>query len=190
MSKRPEEGRKLEGHSYDGIEELDHSLPTWWLASFYGTVIFAVVYFVHYSLGEGTSIQEEYDRARAQHDTAQLVSRASAPALSDADLTAIAKDPARVQAGVEIYRTRCLACHGDQAQGGIGPNLTDAFWLHGGKPAQILASITNGVLDKGMPPWGPQLKPEEIQSVTAFVLSVKGTRPTGAKAPQGTEEKE
>ena len=83
-----------------------------------------------------------------------------------------------------------VACHGDKGQGGIGPNLTDDYWLHGGKLAQIAATITNGVSDKGMPPWGPMLSGEQIKSLAVFVKSLHGTNPPGAKAPQGELEKD
>jgi cytochrome c oxidase cbb3-type subunit 3 len=41
------------------------------------------------------------------------------------------------------------------------------------------------VPDKGMPPWGPVLTPEEIHSVVAYIHSIRGSKPAGAKAPQG-----
>jgi len=103
---------------------------------------------------------------------------------------AMAKDPAKVKAGRELFQVRCIACHGAAGQGIIGPNLTDEYWLHGGKLAEITHTITNGVPDKGMPPWGPVMSSEQIHFVVAYIRSIRGTNPAGAKAPQGELYKE
>ena len=82
-------------------------------------------------------------------------------------------------------RRDCAPCHRPDGGGLIGPNLTDDYWLHGGRPTEILQTITDGVLDKGMPPWGKTLKPEQLTAVAAYVLSLHGTNPPNPKAPQG-----
>jgi cytochrome c oxidase cbb3-type subunit 3 len=85
-----------------------------------------------------------------------------------------------------VFVKNCAACHGDHGQGLIGPNLTDDNWLHGqGVPADIVKTISEGVAEKGMPPWGPVLKPEEIVGATAYIRSLHGSNPAGAKEPQG-----
>jgi cytochrome c oxidase cbb3-type subunit 3 len=179
-------------HEYDGIQELDNSLPGWWLGLFYLCIAFAVVYFGYYVLGGGPTLTQEYLAEKANWQ--QLQSKTAAPssggALDDAGLIALAKNAARVKSGQSVYMGKCLACHGKEGQGGIGPNLVDDHWIHGGKPTQIVKVITDGVNDKGMPPWGPQLKPEEIQDLFAFIRSIRGTHPAGAKAPQGEVYKE
>jgi cytochrome c oxidase cbb3-type subunit 3 len=100
------------------------------------------------------------------------------------------KDSAKVKAGKDLFQVRCVACHGASGQGLIGPNLTDEYWLHGGKLTDISNTITNGVSDKGMPPWGPVMTADQIHSVVAFIRSIRGTNPSGAKAPQGELYKE
>jgi cytochrome c oxidase cbb3-type subunit 3 len=42
-----------------------------------------------------------------------------------------------------------------------------------------------GVLDKGMLNWGKILPPEQVNAVTAYVVSLHGTNPPNPKAPQG-----
>jgi cytochrome c oxidase cbb3-type subunit 3 len=79
--------------------------------------------------------------------------------------------PEAVAAGKEIYTANCVACHGPTMQGGIGPSLVDTVWIHGGNPEQILATITNGVPEKGMLTWGPILGPEKVAQVAAYVVS-------------------
>ena len=73
--------------------------------------------------------------------------------------------PAAIAAGEAVYKANCVACHGAELQGGIGPNLVDSSWIHGSKPEEIVATITNGVAAKGMPTWGPILGNEKIGQV-------------------------
>ena len=186
----PPEGHKLEGHSYDGIDELDNSLPRWWLWSFYLTIIFSIGYFAYYSVGNGPTLVKEYEDAKGEYEIAQSAKKDSVKIASEDELKAFLKDPARIKAGRDIFQSKCIACHGVQGQGGIGANLTDDYWLHGGKLSEILKSVTNGVLDKGMPPWGPVLKQDELYSVAVFVKSLRGSNPPGAKAAQGELVKE
>lgn len=74
----------------------------------------------------------------------------------------------------------CAACHGQSGAGGqIGPNLTDAEWLHGdGSNEFIVGIVTNGVpiakKSPGMmpPKGGAPLTPEQIRAVAAYVYSL------------------
>jgi cytochrome c oxidase cbb3-type subunit 3 len=108
--------------------------------------------------------------------------------VTDEQELAVFHDPAQVAAGRQLFAVRCAVCHGASAQGVIGPNLTDDYWLHGGKPSQIVATITNGVPDKGMVTWKGVLSPDEIKQAAAYVMSIHGSKPAGAKAPQGALE--
>ena len=76
------------------------------------------------------------------------------------------------------------ACHLDQGQGSVGPNLTDDFWIHGCKPMDLLNTVNNGVAAKGMPAWLNQLGPSRTMSAVAYVLTLKDTNVPG-KAPEG-----
>ena len=118
----------------------------------------------------------------------QLARMADQP-ITNETLSLMATVPNRVDAGHEIFKTFCVVCHMDQGQGNVGPNLTDDYWLHGGRPMDIYKTITDGVPDKGMVAWGGQLGPARVQDVTAFVLSIKGTHVAG-KEPQGDLEAE
>ena len=91
-----------------------------------------------------------------------------------------------IQDGYRIHVRYCAACHGPALQGRTGPNLVDAYWIHGrGSSEDILDLLKKGVSEKGMPAWETVLTPQELVAVTAFVLSVKGTQPADAKGPQG-----
>lgn len=168
-------------HEYDGIEEADNRLPNWWLATFYGSIVFAAAYFFYYHVYEmAPPTSEEY--------ATELASRASeeAAAVDEPTLLAAAQDAAIVAQGREVFATNCVACHGEQAQGVIGPNLTDDRWIHGGSPLEIHATVRNGVQIEGrqMPAWGPVLGARPVQAVVAYVLSIRDTNVAG-RAPEG-----
>jgi cytochrome c oxidase cbb3-type subunit 3 len=184
------EEHRLEGHTYDGIEELDHPLPKWWTNLFYLTIFFSLGYFAYYGTGEGPSLLEEYQQHQHQLELTELAQLAKMKVLTEPELRAFLKEPTRLKNGQGIFQTRCASCHGAEGQGGIGPNLTDEYWIHGGKMTDILQVVTKGVLDKGMPPWGGVLSQDELHSVVAFVKSLKGTHPPNPKAPQGEIFKE
>src|SRR5690606_34102025 len=94
-------------------------------------------------------------------------------------------DPAMVSAGAATYKAVCAACHNDQGQGLIGPNLTDDYWMHGGTNEAIFTSISKGIPDKGMPPWEASLTAEQRAQLVAFIRSVRGVDAPNAKEPQG-----
>jgi cytochrome c oxidase cbb3-type subunit 3 len=100
-------------------------------------------------------------------------------------LLAGVKDPPVLDMGAARFARSCAACHGAQAQGLIGPNLTDDRWIHGGSVEQIFQSIAKGWPAKGMPPWGRVVRPEELSALVAHVRSLQGSNPSNAKPPEG-----
>lgn len=175
---------------YDGIEEHDNRLPNWWLATLFIAIIFSVFYWYYYQVtGAGPSQYEALKQEQTQ--LAALAKKnpgPSANALNQA-LAALARDPQVVARGEVIFKANCVVCHGQKGEGSIGPNLTDKHWLHGGHPAEIYETITQGVIEKGMLAWGPTLGDDKVKDVTAFVLSLKNSNVAGGKAAQGEEEK-
>ena len=101
----------------------------------------------------------------------------------------IANDANSIDLGERIYNNNCYACHGQFGQGGIGPNLTDNYSLHGGSKKEIAKVIQfGGTPGKGMIAWRHVLSPEDIGQVTAYVYALKGTNPDNAKAPEGEQD--
>ncbi len=187
-----EEGLVLD-HNYDGIKELDHMLPRWWVWLFYGTMIFAVWYAGYYMSGFGPTPQEEL--AGAMREIEALSPKPEANGSGDgsflAAFTAAVGKPEKIKHGKEVFNAKCNACHGDLGQGVIGPNLTDDFWIHGkGRPEDIARVVADGVLDKGMPPWGALLSQNESVDVVVYIHSIHDSHPAGAKAPQGENYEE
>jgi cytochrome c oxidase cbb3-type subunit 3 len=171
-------------HVYDDIVEEDNHLPNWWLFTLAATVVFGFGYWIVYHSAKFLPLpREEY---AAKMEAAAAAKSLTAPP-SDAMLSALAKDPAQLALAEKVFQGQCVACHGPHAEGLVGPNLTDKFWLHGGKPVQIYQSISRGYLDKGMPAWGPTLGDEKVKLAAAYVFSLKGKNTPG-KAAQGIEE--
>ncbi|MCB0347372.1 MAG: c-type cytochrome [Bdellovibrionales bacterium] len=168
---------------FDGIVEHDHPLPRWWVAIFFATIIYGVIYYIHYESHSGPTTDQEL--AAGMQEIYQAQKSGVAETI---DYDQVIKKPESIQAGAKIYSEKCFMCHGDKGQGLIGPNLTDNHWVHGkGTSQDILAVVQTGVAAKGMPAWESVLKPEEQAQVVAFVLSLKGTNPKNPKAPEGVE---
>ncbi|MNL17819.1 Cbb3-type cytochrome c oxidase subunit CcoP2 [compost metagenome] len=173
-------------HEYDGIIEHDNPLPTWWLWTFFLTIIFAFIYFIHYEFGGGPTLSKELEVAMQELERTQATAAHTSPMETEESLAAAFEKDGVIAAGEAQFNSKCASCHGPQLGGLIGPNLTDNAWLHGkGTRLDIVKVIRDGVAEKGMPPWGPVMKKDEIYAVAAFILSKKGTNPPGAKEPQG-----
>ncbi|QLY24072.1 cbb3-type cytochrome c oxidase N-terminal domain-containing protein [Bdellovibrio sp. KM01] len=183
------EGYKQLFHEYDGIIEHDNPLPTWWLWTFFLTIIFASLYFLHYQFGGGITLQDELAIHMTALEKEKATQQASAPAETEDSLKE-AFEKIDANAGAAVFAGKCAACHGQELQGLIGPNLTDHFWIHGkGTRMDIVKVIREGAADKGMPPWGPVLKREELYSVAKYIMTKLDSKPAGAKPPQGEEVK-
>jgi cytochrome c oxidase cbb3-type subunit III len=178
------ESEVLMHHEYDGIRELDNSLPPWWVNMFIITVVWAFGYMIYYHWGgSGPSSSEEYDLEIAEAKAAQ---RAVAGGKSlDENSVVELSETADLSAGATIFSTSCASCHGQKGEGLVGPNLTDEYWLHGGGIVDIFKVIKNGVPEKGMIAWSAQLTPKDIQKVASYIRTLKGTNPPNPKAPQG-----
>jgi len=189
MTTDPNDEQLLE-HNYDGIQEYDNPLPKWWVWLFYLTIIYAALYWFNvpgFGVGKGRVAAYEADLAKARAQQAALAAQNPLTHETDATLMAATHDPMTLAAGKALFTGTCFTCHAADGGGGIGPNLTDAYWIHGGKPTEILKTINTGVLDKGMPAWGQSLKPEQVRAAAVYVLTLRGTQPAKPKAPQGTK---
>ncbi len=177
-------------HNYDGIKELDNSLPPWWKYGFYFTIVWGIAYLIYFHLGSGPSSEKEYNDevALAQLQIEEFMKK-SANAVDENNVT-LASDAGSLDAGKTIYMDNCAACHGRLGEGGVGPNLTDDYWLHGGSINNIFKTIKYGVPEKGMKAWQAELSPSQIRQVASFIKSLYGTNPPNAKEKQGELYKE
>ncbi len=137
-------------------------------------------YFAYLFIPVGSEAEEAPDGEGVSVQFASLVE--PAPEMPE---VALLTEEAALEAGRAVFEKYCVACHGQNGEGLVGPNLTDDFWIHGPELGNIYHIVENGVPEKGMAPWGNQLSPEEMQQVSSFVVSLKGSKPENAKAPQG-----
>lgn len=183
---KEEEAKRMSDHAYDGITELDNFMPPWLQWVFIGSIGFALVYFVQYTvMGTGLTGAEEYEEELAQEALAAETRKASQLAGIDETTVVFDTSESALKTGKSIFESNCAACHAADGGGGVGPNLSDSYWLHGGTIQDVFKVIKLGVVEKGMVPWQDQLSPEEIQQVASYILSLKGTTPANPKAPQG-----
>jgi len=270
----------LMDHDYDGIQELDNDLPPWWLWLFYITILWSVVYMIHYHvIDTGDSSQIEYlkemnpdwekgnsqagfsleyrspfhtsnneltplkrvQMALAREKEAAILLaekkamgeesvslsdigfneiimaamstaspedleklQASFPDIYDAYQKGgenlptdapVTKEPevvlealtdaASLASGEAIYIANCLTCHGKFGEGGIGPNFTDNYFIHGHTVDNMVKTIVNGVPAKGMISWRAILKEKQIHEVASYIQTLVGTDPPNQKASQG-----
>ena len=173
-------------HEYDGIRELDNKLPPWWVGMFYITIAIAAVYLYVYHVSDiGLSSAQKYEvemETAKKEVEAYLATRADNIDESNVEL---ATDPADIAAGQEIYMAQCVVCHGPSGEGGVGPNFTDKYWIHGGDIKDLFRTIKYGVPEKGMISWSSQLRPSQMQQVASYILTMQGTNPPNGKAPEG-----
>ena len=173
-------------HEYDGIRELDNNLPPWWVWMFYATIVYAFVYLIYYHvLPYGKTQEEKYIVELQEAEMEKQAYLATAKNLIDENSVVYLEDASDLAAGKKIYMDNCQACHAPDGGGGVGPNFTDDYWLHGGSISDIFKVVKYGVPAKGMIAWESQLNPMQMAQVTSFIRTLSGTIPASPKEPQG-----
>jgi cytochrome c oxidase cbb3-type subunit III len=208
-------------HDFDGIQEYDNDMPSWWINLFLITVVFALIYVLWYHvtpLGDSSTVKymkqvdPNYTRLPEDqginlmdlvfkpehtvwHDPHPEVTQATL--FSGQSLVAEVEEVpvdttvvmltggADISAGKGVYDQYCFSCHGRVGEGGIGPNLTDEYWLNGGRFADVVHTIKKGVPLNGMIAWERSINPEQLMQVASYVYTLVGTTPPNPKAAQG-----
>lgn len=172
-------------HDYDGIKELDNSLPPWWKYGFYLTIVVSVIYLWYYhGGGNGPSSYDEYVAAIRKGEEEKAAYLAKTAGNID-ETNVVMADGTGIEEGKTLFQKNCAACHGNDGGGSVGPNLADEYWLHGGSLADVFSTIKYGVPDKGMKSWKDDFSPRQIAGIASFVKTLKGTRPAAPKEKQG-----
>ncbi|MGB5320629.1 cbb3-type cytochrome c oxidase N-terminal domain-containing protein, partial [Eudoraea sp.] len=176
------EGEIILDHNYDGIKELDNELPPWWVYLFYATILFGVVYLARFHVFNDYDQDLEYDMEVAEAQMAIEAYKKTAKDLVDVNTVELLTDASDLNAGKSIFETSCVACHMADGGGGIGPNLTDEYWILGGGIKNVFNTIAEGGrAGKGMVAWKQTLKPAEMAQVASYVLTFEGTTPANPK---------
>lgn len=170
-------------HDYDGIKELNNGMPFWLTWLFVGSIMFGIIYYIHYTSESAETIAQSYENSLAEH-TAKMESKRAA--VSVEDMINELNTPEAIAEGNQVYTTRCAACHGQAGEGGIGPNLVDKYWIHGdGSLSEVVKVVENGVTEKGMPAWGQVMGMRDVITVSYYIESIKGSNPPNQKEAQG-----
>lgn len=176
---------QLTGHNYDGIQEYDNPTPAWWTWVFIASIFFAGFYILLTTVTMGgLSPQAEYERAAI----ANLKKKFGEIGILEADAPTIVKymnDPEWLAYGKGVYKTNCVTCHGLNAEGNSGPNLTDDAYIHIASIADIGTVINDGAKAGAMPAWANRLHPNEVVFVSSYIASLRGTNAAGGKAAEG-----
>ena len=177
--------KEMMDHAYDGIRELDNDLPPWWKYGFYVTIVFAVIYLARYHVFQTAPLQlEEFEIAMARAEAEREARALFAPAINE-ETVVMLEDEEDLARGKAIYIANCAVCHGQLGEGGIGPNLTDDYWIHGGSINDIFRVTKYGVIERGMTPWQDILSPLNIAQVSSYIKTLRGTDPPNQKEPEG-----
>ncbi len=203
------ENERLLDHNFDGIRELDNFLPPWWTWLFIFTIVFSVGYILHYHVFKSGDLQDveyykEVNPEWAESDLKMVgpsfryespykgagaeqavASSETVKAVGEVVALSILSDNESIDQGKSIYTTNCVACHGANGEGLIGPNFCDSNWIHGGAIEDLVRIINIGVPAKGMIPWDKTLTPEQILQVASYILTFEGTNPSNQKVPEG-----
>lgn len=185
---------KDEYHSFDGIQEYDNPLPRWWVYLFYITIVITPWHLAYFSAKgfvwrnlkpQETALAWSAGRLDVHKYREQERLKGVAAKQPEVDLAQRLSDPQAIAKGAEIYKSNCLACHGTDAGGVVGPNLVDNYYIHGGTSEELVKVVAEGVPQKGMIAWKPVLGMEKVYDVSAYVFSLKGSTPAQPKAPEG-----
>ncbi len=179
------------GHDYDGIRELDNRLPPWWLYGFYVTIIIGVIYIWRYHIAETAPLsKQEFEISMLKAEEQKAAYLAKTASNVDENSVVYLNEPAALSAGKNNFVQMCAACHGKEGQGGVGPNLTDDYWINGGSMSDIFKTIKYGKPEKGMKSWQDDYSPVQIAQLASYIKSLRGTNPPNPKEQQGELYKE
>jgi cytochrome c oxidase cbb3-type subunit 3 len=201
-------GRETTGHEWDGVKELNNPLPKWWLYILYATIAFAVVWCVLYpSVPYGTgyfhgllgysqrkTVDADVAQVQAQRGEAmqKIATLSFADIRKDPQLLAVAQIAGRI-----TFANNCQPCHGAGGGGRPGfPALAAGNWMWGGTLEAIQQTVTHGIRsadpdarNSQMPHFGADgiLKPEQIQNVADYVMTLFGTPVPGVDVTVGKQ---
>ena len=172
-------------HEYDGIKEYDNPTPGWWIFIFFATFVFSIWYFLYYHASTmSTSVAQGFEN----DVTEDLKKRFSTIGDLKPDEPTMLKYMANAEwksVGASVFKANCVSCHGPDAAGQVGPNLTDDNWKNVLKLADIPQVIMNGAGAGAMPAWKTRLHPNEVVLVAAYVASLRGKNLPGPRGPEG-----
>jgi cytochrome c oxidase cbb3-type subunit 3 len=181
------------GHDYDGIKELDNDIPIWWKYGFAFCILFGVVYLYSYHVTGTRPLQQkelQIDQEIAAVKQAAYLEKA-ANNIDENSVKMLGLSDIEAGKALFIKPGACATCHAENGSAivngapGIGPNLTDEYWIHKGDIKSIFKTIKYGVVEKGMKSWKDDYSPLQMAQLSSYIKSLQGTNPSPAKEKQG-----
>ncbi len=178
------------GHVWDeDLREMNNPLPRWWMWLFVLTIVFALLYLVafpgfgNYPGKLGWSSAASYDKEVAEANQALVPLYAQFEGKPTEEL---AGNTQAMAIGERLFMNNCSQCHGSDARGSKGfPNLADGDWLHGGSPAKIAETLTQG-RNGNMPVMAAAVgSPDDVKNVAHYVLSLSNAPYDSVRAQLG-----
>src|SRR5947207_13276533 len=87
----------------------------------------------------------------------------------------LAQQAEDVSAGQKLFQKSCTSCHGGNAKGGRGPDLTTGQWRWGGSDAAILQNILSGIRNTQMPAF--PMPAADGEPIVAYLRSLQNNEP-------------
>jgi len=192
-----EEKDILIDHGFDGITELDNSLPKWWIGLFYFGMIFCAVYLIAFAFTDYAHPEAEYDREAKLQLASIAEYEKNAPPIN---LETAKYSADYIAEGEQLFKTNCVTCHAAGGKGGIGPNLTDTHWINI-KEKSLFKNVF-WMLENGSPN-NPTMRPfikegtitgRDAEKIASYIYHINQekspiTEKQGGAAPQGESVK-
>ncbi len=178
-----EETELIIDHGFDGITELDNSLPKWWLALFYFGIVNCFIYMATVYYTDFADPEVEY------YASVEEFEKSYVPPTYEQFIGETVLDEGKIDAGKALFEGNCVSCHQKGGAGAAGPNLTDDYWknqLTDDLYTNVASVVWKGVEGSAMVAWGEdgKLSPEDIEQVAAYVQSLRGVKPPGNPKPK------
>jgi len=150
-----------EKHADGIIEDRKQAPPPYFTILFYGLILWGVAFSAFYLLSTWSS-EGEFAQNMARHQEQHATPEAAAEPTDTATTAPVD--------GAALYGELCAMCHAADASGGIGPDLTGDY-KYGKSEADIRTTIVDG-RSGGMPAFGNQLSPAEIEALATYLLNL------------------
>ena len=175
----------LREHEYDGIQEYDNPTPGWWNLIFLGTFLFSLWYVLYnHASTISLSVAQGYE-TDVSDDLKKRFSTIGDLTPDEPTLLKFMANEEWKLVGASVFKAQCVSCHGANAAGQIGPNLTDDYYKNVQQLADIPKVIAGGAAAGAMPAWKTRLHPNEIVLVAAYVASLRGKNLPGPRGQEG-----
>jgi cytochrome c oxidase cbb3-type subunit 3 len=171
-------------HQYDGIQEYDNPTPGWWNLIFFLSLIWAAGYWARYELNTTPpTVQQDWENDVAEVNKVMFAKLGTLKP-DEPTLLSLGANPDWMRVGEGIFRSNCVACHGRNGQGDVGPNLTDDSYKNIKVITDICNVVREGANNQAMPAWKGRLNENEIILVASYVASLRGQNLPG-RTPEG-----